>query len=33
VKIHCSVLAEDAIKAALTDYREKHAARTVQTAS
>ena len=23
VKIHCSVLAEDAIKAALTDYREK----------
>ena len=26
VKIHCSVLAEDAIKAALADYREKHAA-------
>ena len=25
VKIHCSVLAEDAIKAALEDYREKHA--------
>src|SRR2546425_4532774 len=25
VKIHCSVLAEDAIKAALADYREKHA--------
>jgi nitrogen fixation NifU-like protein len=24
VKIHCSVLAEDAIKAALADYREKH---------
>jgi nitrogen fixation NifU-like protein len=24
VKIHCSVLAEDAIKAALNDYREKH---------
>jgi nitrogen fixation NifU-like protein len=23
VKIHCSVLAEDAIKAALQDYREK----------
>ncbi len=23
VKIHCSVLAEDAIKAAITDYREK----------
>jgi NifU-like protein involved in Fe-S cluster formation len=26
VKIHCSVLAEDAIKAALADYREKYAA-------
>ena len=25
VKIHCSVLAEDAIKAALADYRDKHA--------
>ena len=24
VKIHCSVLAEDAIKAAIRDYREKH---------
>ena len=24
VKIHCSVLAEDAIKAAIHDYREKH---------
>ena len=24
VKIHCSVLAEDAIKAALADYQEKH---------
>ena len=24
VKIHCSVLAEDAIKAAITDYREKY---------
>lgn len=24
VKIHCSVLAEDAIKAALTDYQKKH---------
>lgn len=24
VKIHCSVLAEDAIKAAITDYKEKH---------
>ncbi len=26
VKIHCSVLAEDAIKAAITDYRSKHQA-------
>jgi len=25
VKIHCSVLAEDAIRAALNDYRSKHA--------
>jgi nitrogen fixation NifU-like protein len=24
VKIHCSVLAEDAIKAAVNDYRQKH---------
>lgn len=24
VKIHCSVLAEDAIKAAITDYKAKH---------
>ena len=24
VKIHCSVLAEDAIKAAIKDYRDKH---------
>jgi nitrogen fixation NifU-like protein len=24
VKIHCSVLAEDAIKAAVADYKEKH---------
>ena len=24
VKIHCSVLAEDAIKAAISDYRSKH---------
>ncbi len=24
VKVHCSVLAEDAIKAAITDYRTKH---------
>jgi len=26
VKIHCSVLAEDAIKAAIADYRKKHGA-------
>jgi len=25
VKIHCSILAEDAIKAAVLDYKEKHA--------
>ena len=25
VKIHCSILAEDAIKAAIADYRQKHA--------
>jgi nitrogen fixation protein NifU and related proteins len=24
VKIHCSILAEDAIKAAITDYRSRH---------
>jgi len=24
VKIHCSILAEDAIKAAINDYRNKH---------
>jgi nitrogen fixation NifU-like protein len=24
VKIHCSILAEDAVKAAITDYRNKH---------
>ena len=28
VKIHCSVLAEDAIKAAIEDFRKKRAART-----
>lgn len=27
VKIHCSVLAEDALKAALTDYRKRKAAK------
>jgi len=26
VKIHCSILAEDAIKAAVQDYKDKHAA-------
>ncbi len=26
VKIHCSILAEDAIKAAIADYRKKHSA-------
>jgi len=26
VKIHCSILAEDAIKAAVADYKHKHAA-------
>ncbi|MEG2902471.1 MAG: iron-sulfur cluster assembly scaffold protein, partial [Massilia sp.] len=25
VKIHCSILAEDAIKAAVADYKAKHA--------
>ena len=34
VKIHCSVLAEDAIKAAISDYKKKNqatAAKTVET--
>ena len=26
VKIHCSILAEDAIKAAVLDYKQKHVA-------
>ena len=26
VKIHCSILAEDAIKAAVADYKKKHGA-------
>ena len=30
VKIHCSVLAEDAIKAAIEDFRQKQTARTTQ---
>ena len=31
VKIHCSVLAEDAIKAAIDDYRKKHQPMDAQT--
>src|SRR5213078_5366814 len=31
VKIHCSVLAEDAIKAAIEDFKRKRAARRVMT--
>ena len=31
VKIHCSVLAEDAIKAAVEDYRRKHGAAAAKT--
>lgn len=31
VKIHCSVLAEDAIKAAIDDYRKKHPAQATLT--
>ena len=30
VKIHCSVLAEDAIKAAIEDYKKKQAARPIE---
>jgi len=30
VKIHCSVLAEDAIKAAIADFRKKQAARAAE---
>jgi nitrogen fixation NifU-like protein len=30
VKIHCSILAEDAIKAAVTDYRNRHEAGAAQ---
>jgi len=32
VKIHCSVLAEDAIKGAIADYKKKQAARTAKVA-
>ena len=31
VKIHCSILAEDAIKAAVQDYRAKHVAPAVES--
>jgi nitrogen fixation NifU-like protein len=31
VKIHCSVLAEDAIKAAISDYKKKQVARAPET--
>ena len=31
VKIHCSVLAEDAIKAAIEDWRQKRAASSATT--
>jgi nitrogen fixation NifU-like protein len=33
VKIHCSVLAEDAIKAALADYKDKHGSEATTAAS
>jgi len=33
VKIHCSVLAEDAIKSAIEDYKAKRAARQALDAS
>src|SRR6187455_3594050 len=32
VKIHCSVLAEDAIKAAVSDYKAKHASEVTEAA-
>ncbi|MFO0946506.1 MAG: Fe-S cluster assembly scaffold IscU [Planctomycetota bacterium] len=32
VKVHCSVLAEDAIKAALNDYKKKQGAKVSETA-
>lgn len=31
VKIHCSVLAEDAVKSAIADFRKKQAAKAVET--
>ena len=33
VKIHCSILAEDAIKAAVSDYKAKHGAKTAESAA
>ena len=33
VKIHCSILAEDAIKAAVADYKKKHDAKPASDAS
>jgi nitrogen fixation NifU-like protein len=33
VKIHCSILAEDAIKAAVADYRRKHGLAEAQPAA
>ena len=33
VKVHCSILAEDAIKAAVLDYKAKHGAAAVATAA
>ena len=33
VKVHCSVLAEDAIKAAISDYKGKHSAAAEEAAS
>ncbi|HCC59513.1 MAG TPA: Fe-S cluster assembly scaffold IscU [Solibacterales bacterium] len=33
VKIHCSVLAEDAIKAAISDYKQKQTSRQRETAT
>ena len=33
VKVHCSVLAEDAIKAAISDYKGKHGTSDVQEAT
>ena len=32
IKIHCSVLAEDAIKAAIQDYQRKHVSQTAASA-